>query len=327
MIKKWPKTGWKFNNIIYFNPTCIVFLVDMNNMDKMNKMECIDLKAPAKINLFLKILNKRDDGYHNILSWFQTVSLYDRIAYAKTEDAGFNLQHDGPLFLPTDEKNLIIKTARLMFDSFNLKGGLKINLKKNIPISAGLGGGSSDSATTIYAINKLFRLSLSDKKKQEIGEQIGSDVPFFFSSGQAEVTGRGEIIKNIDLPLDYSLILIKPALSISTADSYSGLKMDLTSSAKSIKLFSYKDFREMISNLSEIENDFEKGHLKSFPILEKVKLALKNAGADFVRMSGSGPTIYGLFRNMPEGDDLKKVIRNDWQYFVLRPIILPAWER
>ncbi len=310
-----------------FYPAYIFYLAEMNIMDKMKKIANLELKAPAKINLFLKILNKRDDGYHNIFSWFQAVSLYDRIVYDKTEDPGFNLQHDGPLSLPTDEKNLIIKTARLMFNTYDLEGGLNINLKKNIPISAGLGGGSSDSATTIYAIDRLYGLSLSNEKKQEIGQKIGSDVPFFFSSGQAEITGRGEIIKNISIPLDYSLILIKPKLSISTADSYSGLKMDLTISTESIKLFPYKDFREMISNLSEIENDFEQGHLKSFPILEEVKLALRNAGADFVRMSGSGPTIYGLFRNMPEGDGLKKIIRNDWQYFVLRPIILPAWER
>ena len=294
---------------------------------KMDIMEKIEVKAPAKINLFLKILNKRDDGYHNIYSWFQAVSLYDRIVYGKISEAGLRLRHNGPSILPTDEKNLIIKTAQLMFERFNLNGGLDIDLKKNIPISAGVGGGSSDAAATIYAIDKLYELSLSNEKMQEIGQKLGSDVPFFFSSGQAEITGRGEIIKNISIPLNYSLILIKPKLSISTSESYSALKRDLTRSSEIIKLFCYKDFREMISNLSEIENDFEKGHLESFPILKKVRTALVNAGADFVRMSGSGPTIYGLFRNMPEGDDLKQIIRDDWLYYVVKPIILPAWER
>lgn len=293
----------------------------------MSKMDKIELKTPAKINLFLKILNKREDNYHNIFSWFQAVSLYDYITYEIIPEVGFNLSFDKASTLPTNDKNLIIKTARLMFDTFNLDGGLKINLEKNIPISAGLGGGSSDSAATIYAIDKLYNLSLSNLQKQEIGQKIGSDVPFFFSTGQAEVTGRGEIIKDINIPLDYYLILVKPELSISTADSYSGLKMDLTSPMESIKLFCYKDFREMIEGLSEIENDFEKEHLKSFPVLERVKDVLKIAGADLVRMSGSGPTIYGLFRNMPEGDGLKKIIRSDWQYYIVRPIILPAWER
>ncbi|MCP4705609.1 MAG: 4-(cytidine 5'-diphospho)-2-C-methyl-D-erythritol kinase [candidate division Zixibacteria bacterium] len=290
-------------------------------------MDKIEVKAPAKINLFLKILNKRKDGYHNIYSWFQAVSLYDYMTYEVVAESKISLEHNGPDSLPTDEKNLIVKTARLMFDTYNLDGGLKINLKKNIPISAGVGGGSSDSAATIYAIDKLFDLYLSETQKQQIGAKIGSDVPFFFSSGQAEVTGRGEALKNISMPLNYNIILIKPNLSISTADSYSGLKMDLTSSGESIKLVCYKDFREMISGLAEIENDFEKEHFKSFPILEKIKFALENAGADLVRMSGSGPTIYGLFRNIPEGNDLKQIIRSDWKYFIVRPIILPAWER
>lgn len=296
-------------------------------MDKMDNTEKIELKAPAKINLFLKILNKREDGYHNIYSWFQAVSLYDYVTYIKTSATGFKLQHNGPPSLPAGEKNLIIKTAGLMFEMFDLVGGLNIELEKNIPISAGLGGGSSDSAATIYAIDKLYGLSLSDEEKREIGQKIGSDVPFFFSSGQAEVTGRGEIIKNISIPSDYYLILIKPELSISTAESYSGLKMDLTSSTEDIKLFCYKDFREMASDLSEIENDFEKEQMKSFPVLEKVKDVLKNAGADLVRMSGSGPTIYGLFRDMPEGDGLKQIIRSGWLYYKVKPIVLPAWER
>ena len=290
----------------------------------MNKIE---LKAPAKINLFLKILNKREDGYHNIFSWFQAVSLYDYLAYTKIPEPGFKLTHNGPESLPTDEKNLIIKTAQLMFEMFNLDGGLNINLEKNIPISAGIGGGSSDSAATIYAIDKLYNLLLSDKKKRRIGQKIGSDVPFFFSSGQAEVSGRGEVIKNISIPLDYYILLIKPELSISTADSYSGLKMNLTSPTERIKLFCYKDFSEMISTLSGIENDFESGHLNKFPILEKIIDAVRIAGADLVRMSGSGPTIYGLFRNMPEGDGLEEIIRSGWQYHLLRPIVLPAWER
>ncbi|RKX22175.1 MAG: 4-(cytidine 5'-diphospho)-2-C-methyl-D-erythritol kinase [Candidatus Zixiibacteriota bacterium] len=290
-------------------------------------MDKIELKAPAKINLFLKILGRREDGYHNIYSWFQAVSLYDYIAYRRTAESDFRLRHNGPSSFPSNEKNLIIKTAQLMFQLFDLDGGLDINLKKNIPVSAGLGGGSSDAAATIYAIDKLYDLSLSKGENLEIGLKIGSDIPFFFSSGQAEVTGRGEKIKNIDLPLDYYLILVKPGLNISTADSYSGLKMDLTSLTEGIKLFCYKDFRKMVNVLAEVENDFERGHLKSFPILEEVMRTLRNAGADFVRMSGSGPTIFGLFRNMPEGDDLTQIIRSGWQYYVVRPIVLPAWER
>jgi len=120
--------------------------------------------------------------------------------------------------------------------------------------------------------------------------------------------------------------LVKPGLGISTAASYSGLKLDLTSSYEGIKLFCYKDFRELLQAISEIDNDFERGHLVSFPILKLIRNALKNAGANLVRMTGSGPTIFGLFEHKPEGDDLNKIIRDDWQHFLVKPIILPAWE-
>jgi len=290
-------------------------------------MDKIELKAPAKINLFLKVLNKRDDGYHNIYSWFQAVSLYDYLTYEKTTTTGMRLKHDGPAFLPCDDKNIIIKTARLLFEKYKIGGGLNINLQKNIPVSAGLGGGSSDSAATIYAIDKLFDLNLSKESRIEIGLKLGSDLPFFFSSGQAEITGRGEKVSDIKLPINYNIILVKPDLGISTAESYSGLKLGLTRLPKGIKLFCYKDFRELIGTIFEIGNDFEKGHFNSFPVLDRIKNVLIDAGADLVRMSGSGPTIYGLFENMPEGDGFDKIIRGDWQHFIVRPIILPAWER
>ncbi len=290
-------------------------------------MNEIEVRAPAKINLFLKILGRRDDGYHDIFSWFQAISLYDYISYEKSANAGIELRIEHSPDLPTDKTNLIVRTADLMFKNFGLSGGLKIHLKKNIPVAAGLGGGSSDSAATIYAIDKLFELGLTDIELRKLGLKIGSDIPFFFSSGQAEVTGRGDIIENIKLPLNYYIVLVNPGIFISTAESYAGLKMSLTSQRTGIKLFRCKDFKEMVINLLEIENDFEKGHLKSFPILEKVSSALTNAGARLVRMSGSGPTIYGLFENIPEGDGFHQIIRGDWWHFIVQPIVLPAWER
>ncbi|MFH2035808.1 MAG: 4-(cytidine 5'-diphospho)-2-C-methyl-D-erythritol kinase, partial [Candidatus Zixiibacteriota bacterium] len=158
-------------------------------------MNEIILKAPAKINLFLKVLGKRNDGYHNIYSWFQAIDLFDILSFKKIKNPKFILKVKNNSNLSTDENNLIIKTARLMSGLFNFSGGLEICLEKNIPLSAGLAGGSTDSAATIYGINRLFNLKLTNKQMREIGAKIGSDVPFFFSSGQAEVTGRGEVIK------------------------------------------------------------------------------------------------------------------------------------
>ncbi|MCX6829970.1 MAG: 4-(cytidine 5'-diphospho)-2-C-methyl-D-erythritol kinase [candidate division Zixibacteria bacterium] len=289
-------------------------------MDRMN------IKAPAKINLFLKILGKRQDGYHNILSWFQAVNLFDYLSFEKTERKGFELAIDRDSNLPTDSGNLITRAAGLLFERYDLQGGLKIRLTKNIPIAAGLGGGSSDAAATIYAINSLYELNLTGKELNDLGQAIGSDVPFFFSSGQGEVSGRGEIIKEIDLPTDYFIILVTPKLEISTGESYRRLNLGLTSNDANVKLYSCSNFKQLIDCIGDLGNDFESMHLQSYPVLGRIMDALNRAGAELTRMSGSGPTIFGLFKDMPEREDLIQITRGDWQLMTVRPITLPAWE-
>lgn len=289
-------------------------------------MTDISIKAPAKINLFLKVLEKRPDGYHNIFSWFQAVNLFDRLDFIKTETPGLKLTVEGSDKVPSDDSNLIIKTARGLFETLALPGGLKIKLDKNIPVAAGLGGGSADAAATIYAINRLYDLHLSERVMMEIGLSVGSDVAFFFSRGSAEVTGRGEIIKGLSLPVDYWVVLITPPLAISTADSYRHLKMDLTISKGDVKLSNCINFKELVRNIGDIGNDFEKVHFESYPVLGQIAALLSAAGADLIRMSGSGPTIFGLFENIPDIEVLQQASRGDWQVSISRPITLPAWE-
>ncbi len=288
-------------------------------------MDWCEIKAPAKINLFLRVLEKRSDNYHNICSWFQAVSLFDFLHFTKSS-AGFDLMIDSHTELPSDENNLIIKTAGLLFIKFNLPGGLTIRLKKNIPIAAGLAGGSSDAAATIYAINKLYDLDLSLPQMRKLALEIGSDVPFFFSSGQAEITGRGEIIKDIPLPTDYFILLITPPLHISTAESYRRLNLGLTTGKGVVNLSHCVNFDELIGRICDIGNDFETIHLASYPILGRIKDVLNKAGARIARMSGSGPTVFGLFDKMPEREDLFQITRGDWQVVEVRPITLPAWD-
>ena len=157
------------------------------------------MRAPAKINLFLKVLRKRPDGYHDIHSWFQAVDLFDELTFRRKTETGIGLDVTGDPDLPENGENLVIRAAEMLFDRFKLPGGLKIGLKKAIPVAAGLGGGSSDVATTIYALNQLYDLELTAKTMQQLGLEIGSDVPFFFSTGQAEISGRGEVINGISL--------------------------------------------------------------------------------------------------------------------------------
>jgi 4-diphosphocytidyl-2-C-methyl-D-erythritol kinase len=289
-------------------------------------MDQLKIKAPAKINLFLKILGKRKGGYHNILSWFQAVSLYDYLTFRKSSDGLSSLKITGAPNLPNDDRNLIIKTTQLMFEKYSLAAGLDIILEKKIPISAGLGGGSADAAATIYATNKMFGLNLANSEMAQIGLEIGSDVPFFFSSGQAEVKGRGDKIRDIELPRNYSILLITPELAISTAESYAHLKMDLTIPEPDIKLFSCKDFNGLVSILKDIENDFEKVHMKLYPVLNEIMAVLLDSGAILCRLSGTGPTMFGLFENISEREDLQQLRRENWRVSIVKPVALPAWE-
>ncbi len=283
------------------------------------------MKAPAKINLFLKVLRRRDDGYHDIYSWFQAIDLFDNLSFEKSSDAGITLSVEGDFNLPDDEENLVVKTARLMFKKFGLTGGLKIFLKKIIPVSAGLGGGSSDAATTIYAINSLYNLNLSREEMSGIGLEIGSDVPFFFSSGQAEITGRGEKIRDISLPLDYSIVLITPDIVISTAESYRRLKLDLTSFKPFVKFLENKGFAEFIKQIFSNVNDFEENCLASYEELREVRDVLNRSGAALTRMSGTGPSIFGIYDRLPEGGEEAQFTRGNWHVFLVHPITLPAW--
>jgi len=286
-------------------------------MEIMNK---IIINTPAKINLFLKVLGKRPDGFHNIYSWFQTVSLYDRLTFEiRGDEIRFNVI--GTDKLPADDNNLVVRAIKLMFSKFGIKSGIYASLEKRIPISAGLGGGSSDAAATIFAINELFNLNLDNLAMAEIGAELGSDIPFFFSSGQAEVTGRGEIIKNISLPTDYEIMLITPPVSISTKAAYQSLKIALTLENGVVKLPVCKGFDGLIANLCKFENDFEIWQLNAFPELKEVHDFIIGNGAVITRMSGSGPSFFGMFKTKPEGVTQRpQIIQNGWELFIVQPL-------
>lgn len=287
------------------------------------------VQAPAKINLMLEVLNKREDGFHNINSIFQAISLYDEISFEKLEEPGFQLEIENKN-LPNDQSNLIFKAYELMKRKFQLTDGLKVSLKKNIPVSAGLGGGSSDAAATVDVINRLYGLGLSTGEMAEISEEIGSDIPFFFSSGQAVVTGTGNVVKDIHLPIDYWVVLVEPSRGFSTAKMYASLKRDLTYSKNPFNLASYstvKDYlslKVMIDKLKETGNDFEAFALENYPELNKIRAFLLKQGALIVRMSGSGSVFFGIFESPPDVNNWTKLVGVDWQFCTVKPITLPV---
>lgn len=284
--------------------------------------------APAKINLFLEVLGKRDDGYHELNSFFQAVSLFDRLKFSRDKNhrsASVELKPDqqsqNPA-LPLDDRNLIVRAYNLMRDRFDLSGGLVVELEKNIPVSAGLGGGSSDAAATILACSLLFDLDLKRSEMAKLGLQIGSDVPFFFCNGQALVGGRGEEITETNFPTDYWLVLVTPDVTISTGDSFRALNLGLTKKRPVFRFNGYETFQEMVELLKQTSNDFEDMQLREYPKIEEIFLGLKTSGAALARMSGSGPTVFGLYIDAPEieGDELFG--RGNRQVDIIRPVNL-----
>jgi 4-diphosphocytidyl-2-C-methyl-D-erythritol kinase len=285
----------------------------------------VTVGAPAKVNLDLRVLGRRPDGFHDIDSLFQAVSLFDRLKITRLEESNtvqITLAH--ATALPTDDSNLIARAYHLMQQRFGLTGGLEVKLEKNIPISAGLGGGSADGAATILACQILFDLPLARAEMAALSVEIGSDLPFFFSSGQAHVTGRGEIVEDVILPTDYWIVLVTPSVIVSTAEAYAALRLPLTSPRRPRNLRGWKAPSEFVKWLSDSGNDFEAVSLSALQHLQQVKNGLTDTGALFSRMSGSGPTVFGIYSNAPDLEGDRVLGRSDWTVSTVRPIRLPA---
>lgn len=273
------------------------------------------LKAPAKINWFLIVNGLRGDGYHEIISLMQMVSLYDEIRFEESEDIEIITDTDIPL-----KDNLIYKTVDLLKRSFgHIKSqGVRITLKKDIPIAAGLGGGSSDAATTIMGLNRLWGLNLSPEDMMNTGASIGSDVPFFLGSPAAIVKGRGEDVHPVKLRHSYPLLLVKPPIRVETAWAYS--EFDKISRGREegydpdypslfVKLLNDRAGSDLHDNA---RNDLEGIVIKRFPEIGEIKEMLKKLGAFFTIMSGSGPTVIGIFDSIEKTSQAMKAFPEDY---------------
>lgn len=278
----------------------------------------IQLKSFAKINLCLYVLRKRKDGYHQIFTVMQAVDLYDRLSLYKIPK-GIIVQTDNPQ-LPTDRRNLVYKASEIFLNQTGIDQGVRIKIQKKIPLSSGLGGGSSNAAFTLMGLNELFNTNLSQSKLVEMAKHIGSDVPFFLSSGQAVATGRGEKIREIRLRRDYWIVLINPGFKISTSWAYENIKIHLTRKRKLIKI--YKSKKSFLDYIAGWENELEKTSEKKYPQLKKLREKLTQIGAIKTSMSGSGPTVYGIFFDKPRYKEVKSLQSKKCQIWVTRPIPL-----
>jgi 4-diphosphocytidyl-2-C-methyl-D-erythritol kinase len=258
----------------------------------------LTLPAFAKINLSLKVLGKRNDGYHDLCTVFQTVSLHDLLSFKKLESGEITLKCDRP-GIPTDENNLIVKAARLLKERYGVAQGAAIRLEKRIPSPGGLGGGSSNGAVTLLGLCKLWGISPSFSELCEIAAQLGSDVPYFLFGGTALGTDRGTEIKLLPETSANFLLLITPNIDVSTASVFAGLNApNLTKDARNHNLIVCHEFAEKLDLWqSELTNDLEETVFEIEPEIKRAKQRLLNIGASKAMMSGSGASVFGVFEN------------------------------
>ncbi len=254
------------------------------------------VKAPAKINLSLDVLHKRPDGYHEVEMIMTTIDLADRIELTLLNEDKINiLTHNR--FVPDDQRNLAFQAAKLLKERFAIKKGVTIAIEKNIPVAAGLAGGSSDAAATLRGLNKLWNLGLSLDQLAELGAEIGSDVSFCVYGGTALAKGRGELITEIPAPPTCWVILAKPFIGVSTAEVYRRLDLKNVNHpniGKMIEALQTKDYEKVCG---QVGNVLEEVTLNLYPEVAQIKEQMKRFGADAVLMSGSGPTVFGLVQH------------------------------
>lgn len=258
--------------------------------------DLISLLSFAKINLNLRILGKRVDGFHELFTIFQTVSLHDKLSFSKSDDLVLTCNDKS---MPTNESNLIIMAGKLLSDKFGIKVGANIELEKKIPFPGGLGGGSSNAAITLLGLSRLWGLDISFEDLCEIGSQIGSDVPFFLYGGTAIGTGRGEKISYIKDFEQKHVIVITPDIEISTPKAFAELNAeDLTNiDSKSILKICHDDAEQVESGHLKFINDFEESIFKIEPRIKQIKEQLLNLGAKSALLSGSGASVFAVFDN------------------------------
>lgn len=253
----------------------------------------INEKAPAKINLSLDALYKRKDGYHELEMVMTTIDLSDRINIKHIPENHIILKTTSGT-LPLDKRNLVYQAAKLLKKQFGIQTGIEIMIEKNIPISAGLAGGSTDAAATLRGLNRLWGLNLSLDELAEIGSQIGSDVPYCIYGGTAFVTGRGEKIQHIpDIPQCW-VVLVKPKASVSTASVFGALSFGTIHHPDTAGMIQAIEDRSYMGMASRLGNVLEQVTIARHPDIERIKYKMLKFGADASLMSGSGPTVFCL---------------------------------
>jgi 4-diphosphocytidyl-2-C-methyl-D-erythritol kinase len=287
-------------------------------------MEALRLVSPAKVNLRLEILKKREDGYHELRTILQKINLHDLLHFSLKKERGISITTDHPN-LPVGKSNLVYQAVQSILKKSDYQGGVLIEIEKRIPLGAGLGGGSSNAATALKAMNQLLKIDLPEKELMRMGLEIGADVPFFFLEGAAIASGIGERLKKIELPgLWY--VLIYPNFEVSTRWAYQNFI--LTKKQFHFNLHRLLRTPKEISRL--LWNDLEEVVSREYPQIGVMKKMLYSAGALGVLMTGSGPTVFGVFSEEGGASEAYKKVRKMVRgkgWIVLNAHSIPAWRQ
>jgi 4-diphosphocytidyl-2-C-methyl-D-erythritol kinase len=274
-------------------------------------MDKMQLKALAKINLGLDVLRKREDGYHEVKMIMQTINLYDELELRKVKQPGIQVKTN-LYYLPTNENNLVYKAANLIKEEFGITDGISIQLQKKIPVAAGMAGGSSDAAAVLWGMNQMYGLGLSRKDLMERGVKLGADVPYCILRGTALAEGIGEKLSTLpSMPKSY-LLIAKPGISVSTRFVYENLH------ANDLKPEQHPDVDAMIEALrvkdlkllsSRMGNVLETVTIPAYPVIDEIKKCMMENGALGSMMSGSGPTVFGIFDSQSQARKASRILR------------------
>lgn len=270
----------------------------------------ISLKALAKINLGLDVVRRREDGYHEVRMIMQTIQLYDRLDIKRTQEPGIQIQTNLS-FLPVNENNLIYKAAKLLMDEFSITDGVSVKLDKRIPVAAGMAGGSTDAAAMLIGVNRFFSLGLTKRQLMERGVQIGADVPYCIMRGTALAEGIGEALSPLPPMVKCPVLIAKPSISVSTKFVYQNLKLDDTTIHPDIdRLIDDIKAKNLHDIAAHMGNVLETVTIPNYPVIDEIKKHMLSNGAVGAMMSGSGPTVFGLFDDEDTAKKAYKAMRS-----------------
>ena len=275
-------------------------------------MEQISRKAYAKINLGLDVTGKRPDGYHEVRMIMQTVDVYDILTFQKTDRAGLFLfsEQKEP---PCDRSNLIYRAAEMIRERYQIEEGVEISFLKNIPVAAGMAGGSTDAAAVFHGMNELFGLSMSLEEMREMGVRLGADIPYCIMGGTALSEGIGEILTPLPAPPQAYLVVVKPDISVSTKYVYENLRLkelknhpDIDGMMKALRDGDLKGITDRLGNVLETVTERE------YPVIGNLKVLMRQEGAEGALMSGSGPTVFGIWQRKENAESAARKIRETY---------------